>query len=162
MKYLRIKEKDSVLRNRMKLTKKKVDELFEILDKLLLEKFPNSKMRGYDFMLMEKSKRRNLIRYTFKNILTRDHLFMYNNTENNISIISKSDNLSLWTYEESIWRIQYKKLSKYHSNLGDKKYIELYCPRCYKSEIYGHLHWSAFKCGGCKGYINKTDYLIRK
>ena len=100
-KIISLKEKDYKLRNRMKLTKKKVDELFEILDKLLLEKFPNSKMRGYDFMLMEKSKRRNLIRYTFKNILTRDHLFMYNNTENNISIISKSDNLSLWTYDDS-------------------------------------------------------------
>ena len=66
------------------------------------------------------------------------------------------------TPELCLKKIQYKKLSKYHSNLGDKKYIELYCPRCYKSEVYGHLHWSAFKCGGCKGYIDKTDYLIRK
>ena len=57
--------------------------------------------------------------------------------------------------------MKYKKVSKYHSNLGNKKYIELHCPKCYKSEVYGHLGWSAFKCAGCKKFIDKTDFLIK-
>jgi len=53
-------------------------------------------------------------------------------------------------------------ISKYHSNLGNDGYIQLYCPHCYHSEIYGGLNWSAFMCTNCKEYVDKTDYLIKQ
>tara|TARA_Y100000310_G_C20444428_1_gene697649 strand:+ start:464 stop:694 length:231 start_codon:yes stop_codon:yes gene_type:complete len=56
----------------------------------------------------------------------------------------------------------YKQLSKYHSNLGNDGFIELYCPHCYKSWVAGHLCWSAFKCTNCKEFVDKTDYLIKE
>ena len=90
-KIISLKEKDYKLRNRMKLNKKKVDDLFEILDSLLLKEFPKSKLRGYDFMLMDKQKNQSVTRYSFKNCCTRDYLFLYYNTEDYLIEIPETD-----------------------------------------------------------------------
>ena len=57
--------------------------------------------------------------------------------------------------------MKYKKLSKYHGNLGHKGFIDITCPECLESLTVGHLCWSAIKCINCKKYIEKQDFLIQ-
>ena len=38
------------------------------------------------------------------------------------------------------------------------KYI--YCPHCFQSTLVYHFAWSALKCSGCNGYVDKHRWII--
>ncbi len=38
------------------------------------------------------------------------------------------------------------------------KYIN--CPHCFETTLVWHFAWSALKCAGCKGYVEKHRWII--
>ena len=70
----------------------------------------------------------------------------------------KNETGTIWANGMNKKKALFENVNRWSRAGKNGKYI--HCPHCFQSTLVWHFAWSALKCAGCNGYVDKHRWII--